>query len=248
MNSNLVSIITPSYNSIKFIEETISSVLAQTYQNWEMLIVDDVSSDGSDKIIESYVKRDSRIKLIRLNENSGPAVARNRAIQEATGRYIAFLDSDDSWLPQKLEKQLGFMQENNLYMTYSSYYTMDENSKYINTRVVKEMISYRDMLKSNHIGNLTGIYDVDFFGKIFLESQGHEDYILWLKIMKQLKFSKGMVEPLANYRIVSNSISSNKLKVLKWQWHIYRRVEKLNLFQSAYYFIFYIYYALKKRN
>ena len=244
----LVSIITPSYNSIKFIEETILSVLAQTYQDWEMIIVNDVSTDGSEKLIEEYVKKDSRIKLIKLSKNSGAAKARNRAIKEATGRYIAFLDSDDTWLPNKLEKQVTLMQEHNLALTYSAYHTMDETSKYINTRNVKDEITYKDMLKSNHIGNLTGMYDVEFFGKVFMENVGHEDYVLWLSLLKKVGSTKGVTEPLANYRILSNSLSSNKVKVLKWQWHIYRKVEKLNLFQSSYYFMWYVFYALKKRS
>jgi len=244
----LVSIITPSYNSIKFIEETILSVLSQTYQDWEMIIVNDVSTDGSEKLIEEYVKKDSRIKLITLTKNLGVAKARNMAIKSATGRYVAFLDSDDTWLPKKLEKQVKFMEENNLVVTYSAYYTMNEYSKYINTRNVKDKITYSDMLKSNHIGNLTGIYDVSFFGKVFMESVGHEDYVLWLSLLRKVGSIKGVTEPLANYRILSNSLSSNKVKVLKWQWHIYRNIEKLNLFQSSYYFCWYIFYALKKRS
>jgi glycosyltransferase involved in cell wall biosynthesis len=242
-----VSIIIPSYNSSKYIKATIESVLAQTYTNWEMIIVDDVSSDGSDKIVEEYAKTDRRVKFIRLPTNLGVAKARNRAIKEATGRYIAFLDSDDTWKPSKLEKQVEFLQKNNLALTYSAYDTMDENSSYINRRSVRESITYTDMLKSNHIGNLTGMYDVEFFGKVYMQEIGHEDYVLWLTLLKKVKEAKGINEPLANYRILSNSLSSNKLKVLKWQWYIYREVEKLNIFQSSYYFIWYVFYALKKR-
>jgi glycosyltransferase involved in cell wall biosynthesis len=121
-----VSIITPSYNSEKFIKDTIGSVLSQTYKNWEMIIVDDVSPDNSNEIIEEYCKKDSRIKLIKLAKNSGPAVARNRAIQEAKGRYIAFLDADDLWKSEKLEKQIKFMTDNDLAFTYSSYDLLDE--------------------------------------------------------------------------------------------------------------------------
>ena len=244
----LVSIITPSYNSSKYIEETIWSVVSQTYKNWEMIIVDDMSPDNANIIIDNFLKNDSRIQLIKLEKNVGVAEARNIAIEQAKGRYIAFLDSDDIWLPQKLEKQINFMQEHDLSLTYSSYYTINENSTRLNTRKVKELISYRDMLKSNHIGNLTGIYDCDKLGKVYMDSRGHEDYILWLKVFKEIKQTRGIVEPLAEYRILANSLSSNKLKVLKWQWHIYRKVEKLNIFQSSYYFLFYIYYALKKRS
>ena len=243
----LISIITPSYNSEKYISETIESVLAQTYKNWEMIIVDDVSSDDSLQIIEQYTQKDSRIKVIRSKQNMGPAHARNRAIKEAKGRYIAFLDSDDVWFPKKLEKQIQFLTENNLVITYSAYETMDENCKYINTRNIQTSITYNDMLKSNHIGNLTGIYDTDFFGKVYMKECGHEDYVLWLELLKQIESTKGLSEPLAKYRIMSKSLSSNKLKVLKWQWDIYRNIEKLGIFQSAYTMIWYVFYAIKKR-
>ena len=246
-NFPLVSIITPSYNSEKYIIETIESVLAQTYKNWEVIIVDDLSTDDSLQIIEQYAQKDRRIKVIRSKQNRGPAKARNRAIEEAKGKYIAFLDSDDVWFPDKLEKQITFMQENNLVLTYSAYETMDENSKYINTRNIQTTITYKDMLKSNHIGNLTGIYDTEFFGKVTMQEYGHEYYILWLELLKQIESTKGIPEPLAKYRITSNSISSNKLKVLKWQWHIYRDIEKLGIFQSAYTMMWYVFYALKKR-
>jgi glycosyltransferase involved in cell wall biosynthesis len=245
--NDLVSIITPSYGSARFIAQTIESVLDQTYPHWEMIIVDDVSPDNANQIIESYTQKDDRIKLIKLDKNGGPARARNRAIEEAKGRYIAFLDSDDIWLPQKLEKQIKLMQEKNLSMTYSSYFTIDENGNHINTRITKEKITYTDMLKSNYIGNLTGIYDQEKHGKHFQETAGHEDYILWLKIIKLIKETEGDLEPLAKYRILSNSISAKKTKVLKWQWNIYRKVEKLNVFTSSYNFVWYVYFGLKKR-
>jgi glycosyltransferase involved in cell wall biosynthesis len=244
---NLVSIITPSYNSLEFITQTIDSVINQTYQDWEMIIIDDCSPDNANEIIEEYIKNDDRINLIKLENNIGPANARNEGIKQAKGKYIAFLDSDDIWLPQKLEKQVKFMQDNNLAVTCSSYYTIDEEDKRMNTRVVKESFSYSDMLKSNHIGNLTGIYDCEKLGKIYMDNVGHEDYTLWLKIMKIVGKTKAIVEPLAEYRILNNSISANKLKVLKWQWNIYRNIIGLNIFKSSYYFIWYVYFALKKR-
>ena len=245
---SLVSIIMPLYNCEEYIAESIESVISQTYNHWELIVVDDKSTDNSSIIVESYVLKDSRVKLVNLDTNEGPTKARNRAIKEANGRYIAFLDSDDMWLPDKLQYQIAFLNENNLLLTYSAYETMDENSKYINTRHVLPFITYTDMLKSNQIGNLTGIYDVDFFGKVYLEDTGHEDYVLWLNLLRQVPYTKGLTQTLARYRIVSNSISSNKFKVLKWQWDIYRKVEKLTILQSSYYFIFYVYNALKKRS
>jgi len=247
MQNNLISIITPSYNSKRFIKATIESVLSQTYENWEMIIVDDVSPDDSNEIIEEYCKQDSRIKLIKLEKNSGPAVARNRAIEEAKGRYIAFLDADDLWLPEKLEQQLSFMKENNLSFTYSAYKLIDEKDSDLGVFIPPMQASYSSILKTNPIGCLTAIYDTKKLGKIYMPNiLKRQDYGLWLKILKQINTTKGILEPLAIYRIRKNSVSSNKLKAASYQWKIYREVEKLNLFKSFYYFVNYIYYGLKK--
>lgn len=246
MNNNLVSIITPSYKSKRFISEAINSVLAQTHQNWEMIIVDDCSPDNSNELIEQYLKKDNRIKLIKLKKNNGPAVARNKAIEEAKGRYIAFLDADDIWKPRKLEKQIEFIFTYDLAFSYSSYDLIDENGNHLNTFVTKQEISYHDMLKTCSIGCLTAIYDVRKLGKLYMEDLGHEDYTLWLKIMKKIKITKGILEPLASYRIVSNSVSANKIKSATWQWRIYRDVEKLNLFKSIYYFMHYAFNGVMK--
>jgi glycosyltransferase involved in cell wall biosynthesis len=242
-----VSIITPSYKSERFISQTIESVLAQTYQNWEMIIVDDVSPDNSNKIIEEYIKQDSRIKLIKLEKNSGPAIARNRAIEEAQGRYIAFLDADDLWMPEKLEKQIKFMTDNDLAFTYSSYDLIDEDGNDLGSFVTKEFISYEGMLKTCSVGCLTAIYDTKKLGKVYMPNiLKRQDYGLWLKILKEIKTTKGMLEPLATYRILKNSVSSNKIKAAQYQWKIYREVEKLNIFQSVYYFIQYAYHGVMK--
>ena len=141
-----VTIIMPSYNSENFIIESIESVLAQTYSNWELIIVDDCSPDDSNKIIAKYIDSDSRIKLIKLQKNSGPAIARNMAIETANSRYIAFLDSDDVWLPNKLEKQIKFMQDNDLAFTYSSYKLVGEDNEGLGLFITKDKISYFDML------------------------------------------------------------------------------------------------------
>jgi len=245
--NNLVSIITPSYKSEKFISETIESVLSQTYQNWEMIIVDDCSPDNSNKIIEEYCEKDDRIKLIKLEKNSGPAVARNRAIEEAKGRYIAFLDADDLWKPEKLEKQLLYMNENNLAFAYSSYDLIDENNNNIGTFITKEIITYEDMLKTCSVGCLTAIYDTKKLGKVYMPNiLKRQDYGLWLKILKKIDSTKGILEPLAIYRIRKDSVSSNKIKAAQYQWKIYREVEKLNFFQSIYYFIHYAYNGVIK--
>lgn len=232
-----ISIITPSYNSEKFISATIDSVLAQTYKNWEMIIVDDLSPDDSNEIIEEYCKKDERIRLIKLEKNSGPAVARNKAIEEAKGRYIAFLDADDLWKPQKLEKQIKFMQEKNCALSYSAYETMTEDgileNKFVNPPL---KISYEDLLKSNHIGCLTAVYDTQKIGKVFMPLiKKRQDYGLWLKILKKTDFAYSLDESLAIYRIMSNSVSSNKFKLLKYHYKLFTEFENINTIKAVYY-------------
>jgi glycosyltransferase involved in cell wall biosynthesis len=242
----LVSIIIPCYNSSKFISQTIESVLNQTHQNWEMIIVDDCSTDNSVRILTEYIKNDERIKLIKLEKNSGPAIARNRATEEAKGRYIAFLDSDDVWLPKKLEIQLKFMSKNKVSLCYSSYYLIDETGIETGLFITKEKSNYDKLLKSNFIGNLTAIYDTEYLGKQYTNNVRRQDYALWLKILKRIDEANGILEPLAKYRIHNKSISANKIKAASWQWNIYRNVEKLNLIKSMYYFMHYAYYGLFK--
>lgn len=237
MNNELVSIITPSYKSKRFISQTIDSVLAQTYQNWEMIIVDDVSPDNSNKIIEEYCKKDSRIKLIKLEKNSGPAVARNKAIEESKGRYIAFLDADDMWKSEKLEKQIKFMQEKDCILSYTSYETMSEEgalqNKFINPPL---KLSYKDLLKSNYIGCLTAIYDTQKVGKVYMPLiKKRQDYGLWLRILKKTDFAYGMEESLAIYRIMSDSVSSNKFKLLKYHYKLFTEFEDISSFRALYY-------------
>lgn len=246
MNDLLVSIITPSYKSERFISQSIESVISQTYQNWEMIVVDDASPDNSNKIIEEYIKKDNRIKFIKLNKNSGPAVARNKAIKEANGRYISFLDADDLWMPKKLEKQLEFMKKFNLDLTYSSYNLQDEEDNDLGIFVTKENISYESLLKTNSIGCLTAIYDTKNIGKMLMpDIIKRQDYGLWLKILKNVGKTKGMLEPLATYRIMKNSVSSNKFIAAKYVWKIFRDIEKLSFFKSFYYFCYYIFNGLK---
>lgn len=248
MNNKLVSIITANYNCENFISDTIESVLSQTYENWEMIIVDDVSSDNSVEIIKSYIKQDSRIKLIELEINSGAAVARNRAIKEAKGRYIAFLDSDDLWLPKKLELQISYMQKYCYDFTYTDYNLIDENNvQYGDTFKAKNKVSYKDLLKTCTIGCLTVIYDTKQLGKVYMPLiRKRQDYGLWLKILKEIDNAYCLPEALSIYRTRNNSISSNKIKASQYQWKIYREVENMNIFTSVYYFLHYAYYGIRK--
>ncbi len=245
--SELVSIIMPSYKSERFIRASIESVLNQTYPYWELIVIDDKSPDNSNKIVEDFMKKDKRIKLIKLEKNSGPAIARNTGIKEAKGRYISFLDSDDQWLPEKLEKQIKFMKENNLALTYSSYYMIDEDDKPAGIYTVPEEVTYKELLKRNMIGCLTGIYDTEKLGKVYMpDILKRQDHALWLKILKQIGKTKGIKEPLAIYRLRKNSVSSNKILSAKYQWKLYREVEKLNIIKSVYYFLWYTYYGVNK--
>lgn len=239
-DNNLVSIITPSYNSSKFISKTIESVLSQTYQNWEMIIVDDVSSDNSNEIIESYIQKDSRIKLIKLEQNSGAAIARNRAIEEAKGRYIAFLDADDIWKDKKLEKQIEFMQRNDYAFTYTAYEKVDEHGKVFGKIGVPSKVSYNQLLKTCVIGCLTAVYDTEKLGKVYMPLiRKRQDFGLWLKILKKIDFAYGINESLAFYTVRDDSISANKKSAAQFTWKLYRDIEKLNLIKASYYFSHY---------
>jgi len=242
----LVSIITPSYNASKFIEETLESILKQTYSNWELIIIDDCSTDNSIEILQPYIEQDSRIKVLLNETNLGAASSRNRGLDIANGDYIAFLDSDDLWLPQKLSKQIAFMQQENVLLSYTSYYAMNETGRTIGLYTIKSKTTYHDLLKTSSIGTLTTIYSAKELGKFYFKQIGHEDYVMKLSILKRIPFAKGIQEPLAKYRILSNSLSSNKIKVATWQWYIYRNIEKLSLLKSIYYFMHYTYYGFTK--
>ncbi len=245
---DLVSIITPLYNSVAYLPDMIESVLSQTYYNWELLIVDDASSDNSVEIVESYSKTDDRIKLICFEKNSGAAISRNKAIEEAKGRYIAFLDSDDLWSAEKLEKQIIFMKDHDVALSYTSYYSIDEvRGKVIGEVPIPRKVNYHELLKQNIIGCLTAMYDVGKLGKVYMPNiRKRQDFALWLKILKQVPYAYGINEPLAYYRIRQNSISNNKLKASLYNWKMYRDIEKLPLHKAIYYFGWYTYKSILK--
>ena len=247
MEENKVSIIIPVYNAEKFIGKTIESVLNQTYKNWEILIFNDKSKDNSLKIIKKYSEKDKRIKFVDSKENVGVVAARNKLIEIATGEFIAFLDADDYWKQNKLEKQIKFMLKNNALISCTEYTRVTEDEKEINDIIIKEIITYEDMLKNNYLGCLTVIYNVNKLGKrYFKEREKNEDYVLWLEIVKETKIIFGLKENLAFYRVLNNSRSSNKIKAAKDRWDVYRKIERLSLFKSIYYFLQYVIRALKK--
>lgn len=245
--NNKVSIITPTYNSIQFVEETIQSILNQTYQNWEMLITDDCSTDGTWELLQNFAAKDARIKIFQLEHNSGPGVTRNNSLKHASGRFIAFCDSDDLWRPEKLEKQIKFLQKHDLPFTFSSYQKINEFGKKGGIVNVPENLNYNMLLKTCPIGCLTAIYDTEKMGKVYMpEIRKRQDYGLWLKIFKIIHSSKGMNELLADYRVRSNSVSSNKLVASAYHYKVLRKVGKLGRLKSIWYFSQYTFFGILK--
>ncbi|MBJ2193420.1 glycosyltransferase family 2 protein [Sangeribacter muris] len=239
--TDLVSIITPMYKGAAFVGETIESVLAQSYQNWEMIIVDDCSPDDGTGIAEvNKYTSDPRIKLIASKENRGSSGARNIALKEAKGRYIAFLDSDDIWHHDFLEKQLNYMKKCNAPLVFSSYRRIDENTKeeLLKPFIVPSKVSYRSLLKTCPIFPSTAIYDTQKTPKIFFNEElgsMRDDYVYWLKMLKDIDYGYGNPEILVDYRMRKSSVTGNKSKVIVPQWNVLHKVEKLGLIRSAYY-------------
>lgn len=246
---NLVSIIMPLYNGEKFIKITLESVLKQTYKNWELLITNDGSKDNSPKIAEKYAKKDERIKLFN-QVNKGSAAARNNSLKEANGKYIVFLDSDDIWEDNFLEKQIKFLKEKNASLVFSSYKRINEDGKEIlDPFIVPEKVGYKDLLKTCSLTCLTSIYDREKTGIIYFNEELkslRDDYVMWLTMLKKIDFAYGNKEILASYRIFSNSTTGKKFKVLKPQFLVYYKIEKLGFIKSLYYFINWIFISLKK--
>lgn len=238
MQTGLVSIITPIYNGGKYVSHTIDSVINQTYPNWEMIIVNDGSTDDSVKIIEEYLKKDDRITLYSQS-NGGSASARNNGIRRANGQYIALLDSDDLWEPFFLESQLALMKEKNAALVYGSHKRIDEQGKEcLKPFIVPESVTYNDLLKTCSISCLTGVYDISEFGKIYLNEDLkslRDDHLYWLEILKKVKVAYGNQQVIASYRVLGGSVSRNKKKVIIPQFRIYYNFEKLGFFRSVYY-------------
>lgn len=246
MKKELVSIITPLYNCEKYIIDTIKSVESQTYQDWEMIIVDDKSTDSSLKSVKTYCNGKKRFKIIELDKNSGGAFSRNTAIKAAQGRYIAFLDSDDLWHPEKLEKQIKFMNDFSYDFTFTAYRHITEDGELTDKCVnVREAVEYKTALYHNPIGCLTAVYDAKNLGKFYMPAiRKRQDYALWLKILKSGINAYGLNETLSFYRLRKNSVSSNKFDLIKYHWILYFNIEKLGLFKSLYYLSSVIFYKL----
>lgn len=251
MNDDLVSIIIPVYNAEQFLEDTIRTVEEQTFTNWELIFINDCSKDNSINIIKQKQRENSKIKLINLQENSGAAVARNTGINDARGKYIAFLDADDLWEKEKLEKQIKFMKEKKCAFSFTGYEFADENGKG-NGKVVKVplKINYKQALKNTTIWTSTVIFDVEELGKELIQMPNvkrGQDTATWWKVLKKIDNAYGLDIVLSYYRRTSESLSANKFKALKRTWDLYRKVEHLNIFYSFYNFCFYVLNAVKRR-
>ncbi len=235
MIKGLVSIITPCYNGAKYISETIDSVIAQSYDNWEMIIIDDGSKDNSAEIVRNYMENDGRIKFLQ-QANAGSAAARNNGIRSAEGQYIALLDADDIWETDFLSEQIAFMTEKDAVCVYSSYKCIDENgNEILNPVICRSEITTKDMMVTNYIGCLTGIYNIERHGKIYLREElksMRDDYAYWLDIVKLEDKAYGNPKVIARYRVLANSTTGNKKKLIKKQYRFYRDYLKLGVFKS----------------
>lgn len=244
-----VSIIMPSYNCKEYISYSIESVREQTYTDWELLIVDDHSTDGTVDLLKEWEKGDGRIRIFYQTVNEGAAVARNIALAHARGRYIAFLDSDDRWKKDKLEAQLAYMMDNKYAFTFTAYEWIDQKGEYLNKYIrAPKRVDYQTMLKNTIVGCLTVLIDRDQVGDFRMPNiRTRQDLATWLMILKRGFRAFGLNEILAEYRVGNESISKNKWKAAKNNWHVYRQIEQLNFLQSSWYFSHYAYNAIRKR-
>lgn len=234
----LVSVIMPTYNCGKYIADSIQSVISQTVIDWELQIVDDCSTDDTHDVVERLAAQEKRIHYSCLAQNGGPAVARTEALRRASGKYIAFLDSDDLWAPDKLERQIAFMEKNGATFSATAYDQMDEGGSALPTICLPpHRTDYRKMLLlSNPIGNSTVMFDQRALGRFEVPPiRKRNDFALWLKILKKTPCCMGMDDVLTHYRVRTDSISSNKLAQAKYHWQLYREIEQLSAPASAFY-------------
>ncbi|KAA2224807.1 glycosyltransferase family 2 protein [Chryseobacterium sediminis] len=233
---DLVSIITPSYNSAEFIEETIQSVLNQTYENWEWLITDDLSKDNTVEIIRKY--NDPRIKLQVLEKNGGAGNARNNSLERANGRYIAFLDSDDLWYPEYLETMITFLQQNNAELAYCNYSRCDEHTMepILKDFEADKIVTFSNLLKTCRLAPVSTIYDTKRVGKFFFPVKSkREDHVMWLNLLKVIPKGYPVQKTLAKYRMRENSVSRKKKNIIKDQYLVYKDFMGFSTLKSLYY-------------
>jgi len=248
-NEFLVSIIMPTYNSEKYISESIESVISQTYKNWELIIVDDNSNDNTEKIVKSYTDKYKNIKYLKLKENKGAAVARNKAISLSKGRFIAFLDSDDLWIDNKLDMQVSFMINNNIAFSFTDYELIDDYGKSLNKIIrMPNKLSYEEYLRNTIIQTVTVMIDRNYINDVSMPLiRRRQDFACWLGILKNGIIAISIQQTLAKYRRTRNSLSSNKIKAIKGTIYVFREVEKLSLMKTIFVFWGYAINACKKR-
>ncbi len=237
VNSDLVSIITPAFCSASFIGEAINSVISQTYSNWEMIITDDCSPDDTIAVIRKWALVEPRVRLIAMDRNVGPALARNAALQNSQGRWIAFLDSDDLWLPDKLERSISHAQKNKAVFIYTGYRRISSDGskigRYIN---VPLYLTYNELLGNTAIVTSTVILDRSVLGDVRMKNTYYDDFDCWLQILKRGHLAVGLNEDLMRYRVLKNSVSRNKHRSARYVWRAYRDLERLSLISSLWYF------------
>ncbi len=245
----MVSIITPAYNAARYIEQTMASVMAQTFNDWEMVVVNDASTDRTGAIVQQYSQQDARIRLIHPDEHIGPARARNLAIRSANGRYIAFLDSDDLWHRQKLERQMAFMANHGYAFTFTSYQRIKgPRARPLNVIHAPHAIDYQHYLKNTIIGTLTVMIDRHQTGPLKMPNiRSSHDMALWCDILKRGFKAYGLPETLAYYRILPGSNTARKLRAAQDVWKVYRDIEQIRFLPSVVNFLHYAYHATRKR-
>lgn len=249
--TDLVSIVTPTFNSANYILATIESVQKQTYTNWEMILVDDGSSDETEDIILKIQENENRIQFYKLDQNSGPAIARNKGIEKAKGEYLTFIDADDIWFPTFIENSINTIKNTTIPFVFSSYKRSNENLEFIYSDfIVPKKVTYNDILKTNSISCLTAFIDIKTLGKKYMPIiKKRQDMGLWLQYLKVIPIAYGIQEPQAIYRIRKNSLSRKKSDLIHYQWQFYRKVENLSILKSIYYMLHWMFRGfLKYRN
>lgn len=240
MQEGLVSIIIPFYNTEKYLEESIISVISQTYINWELLLVDDASTDSSITIARKYEAQDKRIKVFSLEQNKGKADAINYALDFVRGQYVAFLDGDDIWMPEKLDHQIRFMQKGDISISNTAYVQINENGTRLK-RVFKarEKVDYSRMLLDCPVGSSTVVYNIKKIGIQRIPSiRKRSDDALWLQILRITPYIWGLNEVLMKYRLRGTSLSASKFSLIKYHWELYRSIEKMNVFNSSFHIVY----------
>ena len=247
MIEGLVSIVTPAYNAERFLPEAIESVLRQTYGDWELNVVDDCSKDDTRGVVEGYAARDSRVRLLRLARNSGPALARQAAVEAARGRYVAFLDSDDLWTPEKLERQLAFMSRLGAGLSFTSFRRISDDGKRVGRLIpVPARLTYVQLLGHTAIATSTALVDRTLTGPFRMVKTYYDDFALWLEITRRGFAAFGLGEDLMRYRVLGGSVSRNKVRSARMVWRLYREVEGLGLMRAAWCFARYAGNAVRK--